>query len=193
MAKKKTLPATATIFETALGHLEADGPKAFSLEHVADALNVEPGLLAPLFNDLPTLAASFGRFVDQSVAEEISVPAGGEADPAIDRLFEVLMARFDVIQKYRGGVLALAKAARRDRALLAVLSVRLPHSMEHMLTLADLLTSKSKRGLQVAGLTGLWLRCTRVWMKDDSEDMSKTMAALDKALKDADSIARRLF
>ncbi|MEM7570415.1 MAG: hypothetical protein AAF337_11520 [Pseudomonadota bacterium] len=193
MAKKKTLPAASTIFKAAFDRIDADGPKSFAVDLVADDLNVEPGLLAPMFNDLSSLASAFGRFVDQSVAAEVGDVAGGTDEPAVDRLFEVLMARFDAIQPYRAGLIALGKEAPREPQLLSEFACIVPNSMQEMLSLAGLLAKRPKRGLQVVGLTALWLRCVRVWMKDESEDMAKTMATLDKSLKDASSIARRLF
>lgn len=192
MAKKKTLPAASEIFKAAFAQIETGGIEVFSLEQLADELNVDPGLLAPMLNDAASLAAAFGRFVDQSVAKDVDSGASGE-QPAHDRLFEVLMARFDVLQEYRGGVITLAKQARRHPAVFGELASALPKSMERMLDLAGLLTDRPRRGLQVTGLTALWLRCARTWMKDEAEDMPKTMAALDKSLKDAGSIARRLF
>ncbi|MEO0412090.1 MAG: hypothetical protein AAF221_09655 [Pseudomonadota bacterium] len=192
MAKKKTLPAASEIFKAAFTQIETGGVGAFSLEHLANDLNVEPGLLAPMLNDPASLAAAFGRFVDQSVAQEVGADEGGD-EPAHDRLFEVLMARFDILQEYRGGVITLSKEARRHPAVFGELASALPKSMERMLDLAGLLTDRSRRGLQVAGLTALWLRCARTWMKDEGDDMPKTMSVLDKSLKDAGSIARRLF
>ena len=44
--------------------------------------------------------------------------------------------------------------------------------------------------LRVQGLIGVWLAALRAWEKDESEDLSATMAALDRALDQADRVAR---
>ncbi len=39
------------------------------------------------------------------------------------------------------------------------------------------------------GLTGIYLKVLKVWCDDESRDLSKTMAALDKALERGESVA----
>jgi len=40
--------------------------------------------------------------------------------------------------------------------------------------------------LRVKGLSALYLSTLRVWFRDDSDDLSKTMAALDRGLSRID-------
>ena len=47
-------------------------------------------------------------------------------------------------------------------------------------------TSGIPGALRVAGLTGLYLDTLRIWKTDDSPDLGKTMAALDKHLSRAE-------
>jgi hypothetical protein len=44
--------------------------------------------------------------------------------------------------------------------------------------------------MQVLGLKAAYLSAWRVWRVDDSDDMAKTMAALDKALAYAERAAK---
>jgi hypothetical protein len=44
-------------------------------------------------------------------------------------------------------------------------------------------------GLRVQGLVGVWLYALRAWRKDQSPDLSGTMAALDRALQRAEQAA----
>jgi hypothetical protein len=41
-------------------------------------------------------------------------------------------------------------------------------------------------------MTGMYLKLLYVWLKDESPDMTKTMAALDKALNRAEKMAEMI-
>jgi ubiquinone biosynthesis protein COQ9 len=46
--------------------------------------------------------------------------------------------------------------------------------------------------LRLKGLSAIYLSAIRVWLRDDSEDMAKTMAHLDKQLARVDNLVGRL-
>ncbi len=130
-----------------------------------------------------------GRVVDRAVLAG-TVP--GQGGTARDRVFDVLMRRIDAMQPYRPGILRLLRDLPRDPLLAAVLWLELPHSMAWMLEAAELPTGGPLGFLRAKGLVGLWLATIRAWVKDDSEDLGPTMAALDRVLDRADQIARSL-
>jgi hypothetical protein len=72
-------------------------------------------------------------------------------------------------------------------------AIALPHvakSMSWMLELAGQSCDGWRGCIKILGLTGLYLDIAmRVWSKDDSTDMTKTMAALDKSLSLGESAA----
>ncbi len=112
-----------------------------------------------------------------------------EAGDTRERLFDVLMRRFDVLQEHRAGVLALFRALPIDPAEALLLGLATTSSMGWMLESSG----ASSRGLsgvvRVQALTGVWLYALRAWRKDESADLSGTMAALDRALQRAEQAA----
>jgi hypothetical protein len=64
--------------------------------------------------------------------------------------------------------------------------------MAWMLEAARLSASGVKGGLRVQGLGLVWLSTLRAWAGDEGADLSATMAALDRALDQADRAARWL-
>jgi ubiquinone biosynthesis protein COQ9 len=126
----------------------------------------------------------FGRLADQAALVE--VPAEGSAR---DRLFDLLMRRLDVFQAHRAGVLALFRAlpAEPPTALLLALATR--WSMRWMLDAAGIPTRGIRGELRVKGLVAVWLWTMRAWRGDETEDLSATMAALDKALRRSEQAA----
>jgi len=127
-----------------------------------------------------------------SMADQAALTGTTTEGPVKDRLFDILMRRFDVLQAHRAGVLAVLDAARLDPLLglfLARLSVR---SMEWLLEGAGLSAAGLRGRLRVKGLLGVWLWAVRAWSQDDSADLAATMTATDKALDRAGEFARHL-
>lgn len=128
-----------------------------------------------------------GKMVDAAVLAG-TIPGQGGA--ARDRLFDVLMRRFDAMQPNRAGILRFLRDMRRDPSLAALLGPQLSLSMRWMLDAAEIGGQGGQRRALALGLVGVWLAAVRAWAEDESEDLGTTMAALDKALDRAEQIAR---
>ncbi len=106
-----------------------------------------------------------------------------------DRLFDILMRRVDFVQQHRQGVLALGRYAPLDPLLTMWLARRTIASMGWMLEGAGV-SAKGVRGeLRKRGLAVVWTWTMRAWARDESEELTATMAALDSALARADQVA----
>jgi AcrR family transcriptional regulator len=126
----------------------------------------------------------FGRLADQQALKE----APGEGPPR-DRLFDLVMRRFDALQAHRAGVLALMRVLPADPALAAILTCATRRSMRWMLEASGIGTQGIRGEIRVRGLVGIWLWTLRAWQRDESPDLSATMAALDDALRRAERFA----
>jgi ubiquinone biosynthesis protein COQ9 len=146
--------------------------------------------LAPLrtrFACREAVLLRFGTLVDAAVVAD---PVQGET--ARERLFDLLMRRFDALQPHREGVLAVARAAPTDPCLLASGAPAAVRSMAWVLEAAAIPATGVAGQLRAKALLALWLAAFRAWAKDESADMSATMAALDKLLERAEGIALSL-
>jgi ubiquinone biosynthesis protein COQ9 len=126
----------------------------------------------------------FGRLADQAALAEVPT------EPlARDRLFDLLMRRFDVLQHHREGMLALLQALPANPPLALALSAATARSMGWMLEAAGVSAQGLAGCLRVTGLVGVWLYALRAWKDDASADLAGTMAALDKALDRAEKMS----
>ncbi len=116
----------------------------------------------------------------------------GGSEAVRDKLFALIMARFDVLAPHKAAIQSLASTARRDPGLALYFAHKVRTSMSLFLEVAGVNTATAQGRLKANGLAMLYGRVARTWFKDDSEDMSKTMAALDKALADAERWGKRL-
>ncbi len=138
--------------------------------------------LADLYRSFPSKSAILETFVRRIDAAMIALPGEADAAPR-DRLFEVLMHRFDLLAPYKPGLKGLAREARRGRLDVLALACRLPRSLRWMLEVAGIGGTGLKGAVRLRMLGFAYLATMRVWLEDDSPDLARTMATLDRALK----------
>jgi len=126
----------------------------------------------------------FGTLLDQAALDGAS-----SEGPVRDRLFDLLMRRFDALQAERGGVLALLQALPFNPATSVLLSCETRRSMRWLLGAAGAGTGGVRGEARVQGLTAVWLWGMRAWQRDETTDLSTTMAAVDSALGRAEQAA----
>jgi AcrR family transcriptional regulator len=142
-----------------------------------------------LFEDRFDILAAYGRILDRKVLAAVGAPDDSVSER--DRLFEIMMERFDALNEHRDGVIAILDSLLPDPKQAIVSLPHLCRSMAWMLDAAGIPTSGVKGVVKIMGLTALYLKTVRVWREDKSTDMSKTMAELDKNLASAEGWATR--
>jgi len=120
----------------------------------------------------------FGVVADQAVL----AGASAEGTPR-ERLFDLIMLRFDQMQQHRDGILALMATLRTDPATALMLYGATLRSMRWMLDAAGVPSFGAVGALRVHGLMAVWSYALQAWQSDEgSTDLPATMAALDRAL-----------
>lgn len=116
--------------------------------------------------------------------------------PPKDRVFELLMSRIEAMAPLRAGLCRLMRDARFDAELLAMTACRIDRSLTWLQDAADLpgknsgsLAAQIQKQVQRRILGAIYLQVLNIWSTDDSEDLSKTMAALDKQLRRVERLA----
>ncbi|GBQ65954.1 TetR family transcriptional regulator [Ameyamaea chiangmaiensis NBRC 103196] len=121
-----------------------------------------------------------GRLADESALRDDQLSGS-----ARERLFDLLMRRIDVFQHYRDGVTAVLKGLPFDPALAALLGAATVDSMAWLARTAGIETTGLRGLVRIKLVVGVWAMGIRAWMRDESEDLAVTMAALDGALDKA--------
>lgn len=161
-----------------------DGWRRTTLAAIAAEGGIEPAELRARFASREAVLDRFIRDLDREVLEGTLPRAEGET--IRDRLFDVIMRRIDAIQRHRAGVLAVRSGLARDpAAVLGHLPAGLA-SLRWMLDAAGVPTGGLAGLLRLNALLLLMLPVGRAWERDHSEDLSATMAELDRALSRAE-------
>lgn len=160
-----------------------------SLREVAESAGLGVAELYRLYPDKVALASAFMARIDAEVLAGTSKQSDPE-ETARDRLFDVLMRRYDVLRPHRAALAATRRAATRDPLLALGLGPALRRSMAAMLEAASLPSDGLSGALRQNGLLAIHYAVSRVFDGDDTTDLSKTMAALDGRLKMAERWAQ---
>jgi AcrR family transcriptional regulator len=120
------------------------------------------------------------RRIDDQVLASGAADAG---DTARDRLFEIMMRRYDALVPWRAALKRLSRELPFDPAAMLALTLASQRSMARMLEAARLPAGGLGGPLRVSGLLGVHLAVLRAFVDDDSPDLSATMKALDSRLK----------
>ena len=140
-----------------------------------------------LFSCNGAILKGFGRHADAYALTNIVTDGSTK-----DRLFDILLRRFDYLQNHRAGVMALTRHLPVCPPLALALAEMNIVSMGWLLEGAGVDATGFMGGLKKRGLLGVWLYALRIWLTDDSPDLTATMAAVDTALAKLEGWATRL-
>jgi len=181
-AKRKPSPSDpqAALREALLRMVAAGGWRDLSYADIAKDAGLS---LAAAYHAYPSKAAiltGIGRDIDARLFGSLDEdPLDGSAK---DRLFDLLMRRFDALNEHREAYAALAWELPRTPFEGGCLLFQLRRSLANMLEAAGLSASGLRGALRIEGLGAIYACALRVWLKDETADLSKTMAELDKRL-----------
>ncbi len=173
----------------ARGVLKIAGAKPWrevTIFDIADAAKVEAASLAGFS---PADAAdSLDDHFDRAAAA--GVTAVDRTQGLRDRVFDVAMKRFEAMEPHRTALLALEDG--RDGVAIASAFGRAGRTARWLLTLAGESVDGVDGAAKVQGLAVVLTRAHSAWRDDKDGDFVKTMAALDKGLRQAETWSERL-
>jgi AcrR family transcriptional regulator len=172
---------TDRIIDAALSRIAAYGWRRLSLAAVAAEAGVP---ILRVYRAFGSKQAILGAFLERVDGVVLAEPPAAEADEhPRDRVFDLLMRRFDALRTHKPVLAALRRELPRDPIAALWLGARLSRSMRWMLDAADIATDGLSGALAVRLADAAYLSAMRVWQRDDSPDLAPTMAALDARLR----------
>jgi AcrR family transcriptional regulator len=175
----------ARALDAALALAAERGWRKVALKDVAQKSRLSLAELYTLYPGRAAILRALWRRMDAAVL------AGGPADgdTARDRLFEIMMRRFDALAGHKAGIEAILRDAGADPLMFLCGAVPVLRSMSWMLEAAGIGSHGLIGRARAKALALVYLATLRVWLSDDSPDLAATMAALDKRLRRAEGLA----
>jgi AcrR family transcriptional regulator len=169
------------IIDAAMALIATQGWRNVSLAAVAAEAGLPILQVYRVFPSKSAILCGFNRRIDEAVlASPVEIEPG---ERPRDRVFDLLMRRFDALQPYRRALATLRRDLLLDPVSALASGASLLCSMRLMLEAA---------GIGADGIAGLvttkliaaaYLFAAQTWSRDDSPDLAPTMAALDRRLR----------
>lgn len=176
------------IVAAAMRLAERQGWRDTGLQEIAIEAGISLAELRGAFQSKAQILAAFTRMVDDAVLAGLK-PAEAQAAPR-DRLFDVIMNRFDAMMPYKGGLRRIAADLRFAPLEASAQLMPALKSQYWMLTAAGINAEGARGTLRVKALAALYARVFAIWLEDDDPGMARTMAALDRRLRRGEEIAK---
>ena len=155
-----------------------------TLLEIAEAAGARLGDLRQEFETKAGMIAAVVRAVDDEVLRR--TPGRAEGQEARDALFDVIMTRFDVLAPHKSALKSIHAAGPADLGMARPILA----SMHWMLQAAGIDTEGHTGRMRVLGLGTVYASVFRVWLDDDDPGHSRTMAALDRRLRQGERTIR---
>ena len=151
-----------------------------SMRDIADAAGVPLADVLAKFPEKAWIIRAFSKSVDAAMLK-----GAGDIERAQtprDALFEVIMARFDLMAPYKKGlqsIVADMALSMPDPRLLP----RMMNAQNAILQAAGINPEGPAGMVRKLGLATVYGQVLRIWLDDDDAGMARTMAALDRRLR----------
>jgi AcrR family transcriptional regulator len=169
------------IIDAALARVASEGWRRLSLAAIADAAGLPMLRVYRTFGSKQAILRGLYRRIDEAALAE--PPPAEPAERPRDRLFDLLMRRFDTLQPYKPALEVLRRELPGDPVTILCAGAWLLRSMRWMLEAANISTVGLRGALAVKLTAAAYLSTMRVWQRDDSLDLARTMAVLDARLR----------
>ncbi len=179
------------VIDAALALAETQSWRGLALADIAAEAGLGLGELYSLFPSKAAVLSAFVRRIDRATLSGAAIGADGET-AVRDRLFDIFMRRFDALSQHKRAIANIVADMPRDPLSFACSAAQLCRSIAWMASAAGVETGGLFGPLRVKALAAIYAYVLRVWLSDEGEDQAKTMAALDRALKQAEMFARSM-
>ena len=188
MAKKSTVrqPGADRILDAVLDLCAESRWRDVTMEAIAEAAGASMQRVNEFYPSRPAILAGLIDRADKAVLASHDFADSNE--PCRERLLDVLMRRLDVLSANKPAIRSILRDFGSDPATLICSLPALTKSMAWSLEAAGIGASGPLGLVRIKGLGLIYLSALRVWLEDESPDMSATMARLDRDLKRAEAL-----
>jgi len=182
--------SAAALRRALLALIEERGWIDLSLAEIAEKAEVPISEAHRIYPSKGAILTALTRSIDERLLSSLD----GDAleGSAKDKLFDLLMRRFDILKADRAAYRRLMRQLPGTPAEFTALLCQLRRSMALALESAGLSASGWKGALRLQGLLAVYTAGLRAFANDESEDLSKTMAEIDKRLSQAERLSGML-
>ncbi|MFL2781659.1 MAG: hypothetical protein ACJZ9G_05490 [Rhodospirillales bacterium] len=163
--------------------------KDITMEKIAKVVKLNKMDLNKYFTSKISILIAYNNSLDQAIFVEFKKESENTLVNSRDQIFDIIMAKFDILNSKKDGIRHIFKKTFPVELVANPKSyLNLVKSMKLVLNLAGIKTNTPMGCIRVNILSGIFINSFISWLSDDSPDMSKTMASLDKGLRQAEAL-----
>ncbi len=146
--------------------------------------------LPPKIKNKNDLLKNINRYIDYLLKIDTK---SLEKSSKKDMLFEVVMTRFDILQKYRKSILNIYKSYKNKPHKSLLLIPSFLESMVITAEIANINTKGLKGSIKIKGIFVIYIATFFIWIDDNSKSIEKTMTSLDNYIDKAESLIKKIL
>jgi AcrR family transcriptional regulator len=186
-ARSASADSAMALRRALLNRVATQGWRDLSYAEIAEEAGVPIAEAHRIYPSKAAILLGLSRALDEQIL------TGLEADPlegsAKDRLFDLLMRRFDALKADAAAYRRLLRQLPATPPEFTAMLCRTQRSLALMLETAGISASGVRGAVRLHGLCAIYWAGLRAFANDDSEDLSKTMAEIDKRLGQAERLS----
>jgi AcrR family transcriptional regulator len=188
MARARRTPGGAAeksepdrIIDAALATIETQGWRNLSLAAIATAAGLPILAVYRVFPSKVAILCALLHRIDETVlAAPLDMP---DDERPRDRVFDLLMRRFDALTPYKSALVVLRRELPTDPPAAVAAAHAGLRSIRWMLEAAGIATGGIGGIIAVKLTAAAYFQASRTWLRDESPDLAPTMATLDQRLR----------
>ena len=161
-----------------------------TLGAIAAEAKISPSQLHATFRSKSAILDALGDRVDAAMLQGVDDEQAGE--PAHDRLLDAVLRRFEALAGHRPAMASILRDTVADPMAALCSLPRLLRSMAWTLEAAGIGSAGLAGRIRTKGLAAIYVSAFAVWLRDDSPDLGRTMAYLDRSLRRAERLSMAL-
>ena len=165
------------------------GWKEFSIERFAEENNYKTSEVKNFIGNKNDLLIEFSKMIDEKVELNINIEEFENSDVK-DNIFELIMMRFDAMTPFKGGLKKIINEIKSP-IILKEISQNILVSMDFYLEFSSAYDDTIFDVIKKKSLFLIYSYCFKVWLNDDSKELSKTMSELDRLLNYAEKFSKK--
>ena len=167
------------------------GWEEFSLEKLSTKEKIPINDLKVFFKCKNSIVDKFSRMIDKNIESKLRIEDFKDSSKK-DILFELIMMRFDEMESFKGSLVKILDVSKNKPLLISIITKNVMNTMDFFLELSNSYNNYAFDFLKKNFLFFIYSITFKTWLSDDTEDLSKTMAELDKLLSTAENFQQKV-
>jgi len=163
----------------------------FSIEKLSTKENIPVRDLKVFFKCKYSIVDKFSIMIDKNIESKLRLEDFKDSSKK-DILFELIMMRFDEMEEFKSSLAKILDVSKNKPLLASIITRNVMNTMDFFLELSNSYSNYAFDVLKKNFLFLIYSITFKTWLSDNTEDLSKTMAELDKLLSTAENFQQKV-